>query len=219
MVMKKAKSFKYWTSEEIEKTFHIQRVYKLDSMTNWLGIDRELSPDLYTALEKIKNDLSIKVEYLNEEELKSHYLIKMFDLIDFEDFGRYRTFLGRQLTAQRDGLLLNGEVDFMIATGKSTPDKPFFFLHEYKQELKRDNDPLGQLLIAMLAAQTRNETEDIIHGCYIVGRFFFGVILDGTTYSVSKAFDLSDDDIFRVGVMLLKTKEHIKSQIDLLIPA
>jgi hypothetical protein len=210
---KKAKAFKYWNSDEVEKLFGIERVYQLDLMDEWLKNDRPVPPELMPHLTRIKEELAYKVEYLNEEELKSHYLIPMFDLINFDDFGRYRTFMGRQLTAEYEGMLLNGEVDFMVATGKSNPDKPFFFLHEYKQELKRDNDPKGQLLIAMQVAKLRNENDHPVQGCYIVGRFVFFVFLTDKVYCVSKAYDITSDDIYELAIIFQKSKELIIKEV------
>ena len=213
---KRAKSFKYWTSDEVEKVFGIERVYQLDLMDEWLKNDRPVPQEWLPQLTRIKEELAYKVEYLNEEELKSHYLIPMFDLINFDDFGRYRTFMGRQLTAEYEGMLLNGEVDFMVATGKSNPDKPFFFLHEYKQELKRDNDPKGQLLIAMQVAKLRNENDHTIQGCYIVGRMVFFVLLTNNSYCVSRAFDITTNDIFYLATIFQKSKELIIKEVSAL---
>jgi hypothetical protein len=213
---KKAKAFKVWTSDEVEKEFNIERVYQLDLMDEWLKKDRTTPVEWLPFFTRIKDELAKKVEYLNEEELKVHYLVPILDLINFDDFGRYRTFLGRQLSAEKNGFSLNGEVDFMVATGKLSPEKPFFFLHEYKQELKRDNDPKGQLLIAMLVAQTLNKDEKPIYGCYIVGRLVFLVIYTGDKYCVSKAFDMTGDDIYDLVVVLQKSKEMIIKEIDAL---
>jgi hypothetical protein len=212
--MKRAKSFKNWTSDEVENAFNIQRVYKYPALLNWINDDYVLTDHLKNQLESIRVNLEEKVEYLNEEELKAHYLIPIIDLIGFDEFGKYRTFLGRPLSAERGDMLLNGVVDFMVATGKSDPDKPYFFLHEYKQELKRDNNPLGQLLIAMVAAQTRNENKKPIQGCYILGRFVFFVLFEDSQYSVSQAFDLTTDDIFRVAGIMQKSKAYIIEQVE-----
>ncbi len=211
---KRAKSFKNWTSDEVEKTFSIDRVYDYPHLLEWIKDDFQLSKKLTQELTVIKDDLMRKIEYLNEEELKAHYLIPIIDLIGFDEFGKYRTFLGRPLSVERDGMLLNGIVDFMVATGKSDPDKPYFFLHEYKQELKRDNNPLGQLLIAMVAAQSRNENKKAIQGCYILGRLVFFVLFDDIRYSVSQAFDLTTDDIFRVAGIMQKSKIYIIEQVE-----
>lgn len=216
--MKRAKSFKNWTSDEVENTFSIARVYKYPPLLDWTRDDYQLADSLKSELETIRVDLEEKVEYLNEEELKSHYLIRIIDLIGFDEFGKYRTFLGRPLSAEKNDLLLNGVVDFMVATGKSDPDKPYFFLHErsaarYKQELKRDNNPLGQLLIAMVTAQTRNEDKKPIQGCYILGRLVFFVLFDNDKYSVSQAFDLTNEDIFRIAGIMQKSKAYIIEQV------
>ena len=66
---KRAKSFKYWTSDEVEKVFGIERVYQLDLMDEWLKNDRPIPQEWLSQLTRIKEELAYKVEYLNEEEL------------------------------------------------------------------------------------------------------------------------------------------------------
>ena len=53
----------------------------------------------------------------------------------------------------------------MLDKGKVLPKIPYFCLHEYKQENRRDNDSLGQLLIGMVAAQAKNADDLPIYGC------------------------------------------------------
>jgi hypothetical protein len=151
---KRTKSFKFWTSEEVENTFDIKRQKNLPALLEWFDTSEIILPqETLAILDVLKDELLEYIEYLNEEELKIHFIGKIIDIVRFDYLGRYRTFFGRQLTAETDEYILSGEVDFMVATGKMAPNRPFFFMHEYKQELKRDNDPLGQLLIAMVAAQ------------------------------------------------------------------
>jgi hypothetical protein len=209
-MLKRAKRFKYWTSEEVENIFAVNRVYEFDLMKDWLGSKNVISESLREKLVYFKNELSRKIEYLNEDELKAHYLIPLLGAIGFDDFGKYRTSLNRKLSSEYEGMILSGEVDFMVATGKSAPKQPFFFLHEYKQELKRDNDPLGQLLIAMITAHSLNQENHPIYGCYVVGRLWFFVVYFNQTYCVSKSFDSSEEDIFDVASILLKNKEQIE---------
>ncbi len=83
-------------------------------------------------------------------------------------------------------------------------------MHEYKQENRRDNDPRGQLLISMIAAQQKNKNELPIFGTYLSGRMWFFVMLQHDKYIVSKAFDASDDEIGRVVKILKKCKELIE---------
>jgi hypothetical protein len=214
---KKTKSFKFWTSEEVENTFDIKRQKNLAALVEWLDTSEIVLPAHTLAiLDVMKDELLEYIEYLNEEELKIHFIGKIIDLVRFDYLGRYRTFFGRQLTAETDEYILSGEVDFMVATGKMTPNRPFFFLHQYKQELKRDNDPLGQLLIAMVAAQTRKENHQPILGCYVTGRLWFFVVLEGKNYSISNGFNSSDTDLKEIVTILTKSKHYIEEQMKVL---
>jgi hypothetical protein len=108
--------------------------------------------------------------------------------LEIDDF---KPFTQRTLSAKFPELDLevSGKVEFVIARGKQRPKQPYFFLHEYKQERRRENDPLGQLLISMVAARQNNEKKTPLFGCFVIGRDWFFVVLEEQTYSVSLAFD------------------------------
>ena len=97
-----------------------------------------------------------------------------------------------------DGLEAGGKVDWMLAEGIQDPRQPYFFLHEYKKEVEASGDPLGQLLIAMVGAQQQNMEAFPLYGCYVLGRNWFFVILEGQQYVTSNAFNATQDDIFRI---------------------
>ena len=73
-------------------------------------------------------------------------------------------------------------LNVITATGKRVPKHPYFFIHEYKKELESSSDPLGQLMIAMVAAQHLNQDGNPLYGAYVVGRSWNFVILDGKEY-------------------------------------
>jgi len=127
----------------------------------------------------------------------------------------YTIFSKRPLKAILEDVELYGRVDFMLATGRQKPIQPFFFIHEYKQERKGDSDPKGQLLAELLTAQVNNEYKFPMYGCYVVGRNWFFMVLDGKKYSVSNAFNASDQDIYQIIAILRKIKEYIKVWIHL----
>ena len=99
----------------------------------------------------------------------------------------------------------------MLAKGLQTPQKPHFFLHEYpstslragKPEKRRDNDPLGQLLIAMIGSQIKNQDDKPIYGIYVNGRYWHFVVLEGAEYAVSNSYNVSDEDILRLFAILV----------------
>jgi hypothetical protein len=203
------KPFERWTFEDVEDTFSIKRVKNHPTLTAWLDALYEADEFVEKRLAKLQERLLNNVEAWNEEELKYQFLGLLMDLVDMDN-EKYKAFLGRKLSANFKDEILSGNVDFVIATGKVEPKHPFFFIHEYKQEKKKDNDPLGQLLVAMVTAQIRNNEDRPIMGCYIVGRFWFFVILDANQYSVSLAYDATQDDIKNIYAILKKARNYIE---------
>ncbi len=114
--------------------------------------------------------------------------------------------------------MLHGKVDFMLAQGRQEPRQPFFCLQEYKQENRRDNDPRGQLLAAMVAAQANNVPDLPIYGAYVSGRNWFFVLLEGTEYTVSPAYDAAQEDVFQVFAILSECKNEIVALSKKLLP-
>jgi len=91
---------------------------------------------------------------------------------------------------------------------------PYFFLHEYKQQHpSKKNDPLAQLLIAMLAAQTKNNNNQPFYGTLVEGRFWYFVILSQKEFAVSDALDATTDEIYLIYAILCKVKEYINDII------
>ena len=59
----------------------------------------------------------------------------------------------------------------------------------------------------MVAARTFNKIDMPIHGCYVVGRFWFFVILDENKYSVSLAYDATKiDELKEIFAILTELK-------------
>ncbi len=87
---------------------------------------------------------------------------------------------------------LTGFVDYMVAKGIKTPEKPYFFIQEFKPQ-QADKDVEDQLLAEMLVAVEKNEST-IFRGAYIIGQLWKFVILEKIgenqfEYFVSQAFD------------------------------
>ncbi len=204
----KSKPFKNWDDEEVAiefglkllKThFFIEYIDKVEPFT--------VSP-VQETIEKLRETLKDYVETWNEDELKMMFISPFLRLADFVS-PYYKVFTQRPMSVRyaNDTLLTEGKVEFMLAKGLKNPKKPHFFIHEYKPEKRRDNDPLGQLLIAMVASQKQNQDNKPIYGVYVVGRLWFFVILDGSEYAVSKSYSAEDEEIFKIFAMLLYIKD------------
>ena len=211
------KPFEQWLFEDIEITFGIDRVKDLASMLDWLEV-REVATSLPPQFEKLRLSLSENVEMWNEDELKMMFIALFLAEFEFNNLPHYKVFTQRNFTLQTEEVLANGRVEWFIATGKQTHKKPYFFFQEYKPEKNAGNDPLGQLLIAMIDAQLMNKTpEKPIYGCYTIGRLWFFVLLEGKKYAVSSAFDATQiDDMGAMIEILEKVKKYIHQ--DLAIP-
>jgi hypothetical protein len=206
------RSFETWTYEEVEDTFGIQPTHTTPLYQDWLNA--EFEPE-FAANERQKENLEDLRELLleeaknwNEDEMKVFFIGPVMSLVKFKT-PYFKPFTQRTLTIETPSVSASGKVDFLLAKGKVLPKSPYFCLHEYKQENRRDNDPLGQLLISMVAAQYKNENKMPIYGTYTSGRNWFFVVLEGDKYVLSNAYNASDNDIYKIFAILKKCKALI----------
>lgn len=144
----------------------------------------------------------------NEDELKMQFISPLLFLVNYNDNPKYHPFSQRILKMQTAEVELSGTVDWMLASGKQIPVNPFFFLHEYKKEKGTDNDPVGQLLAAMLTAQYLNENKQmVVYGAYIIGKDWYFVALKGLQYAISFPYNaMKMSDLENIYIIL----NHIK---------
>jgi hypothetical protein len=213
MVRVKNKSFEQWLYEDVEQAFGLTRLFAHPLLDNLKSQTIKPTPVQSTQLEKLRTRLFEYVDSWNEDEIKFLFISPLIDIVDYKS-PDYKVFTQRPMSVSYENgtKTTSGKVEFMIATGKQTPRKPFFFLHEYKQENRRDNDPLGQLLIAMVAAQIQNEDGKPLFGCYVSGRNWFFVVLDTKEYSVSNAYNAADSAML---LQILAILFHFKDLSDI----
>ena len=148
----------------------------------------------------------------NEWELKGKFIFPLLAAVNF-DQERYHAFIEREISVVIEDDILSGTVDFFVANGKRYPKHPYFIIHEFKREHEASGDPLGQLLITMVAAQKLNNDGKPVYGCYVMDRLLFFVVLDGQDYATSLAYDATKDDINEVFILLKKAKGIIEELI------
>lgn len=215
------KPFERWKYEEIELTFGTERVKNLQVLDTWLEADEPADDFEHRTLMMYHEQLVRKVDAWNEDELKFFFISNVITLVDFSRPKVYSSFSQRTLAAKRKDIHnnevdLRGRVEFFVALGEQIPRQPFFFIHEYKPLNKTTpSDPLGQLLIAMLATQTLNEIKRPLFGVYIIGKFWQFVVLDGNQYAVSNSYDaLVVTELFKIFSILKRCKTYIEAFID-----
>jgi len=201
--------FEDWHSHDIIQLLQIKRIFKSDALQEWLKTSALMPTVIQDQLEPLRYRLELYHSEWNEDELKFQFIAPFIQSIHFwgEKFGQYSQ---RSLVYRYGEIEVNGVVDWMAAYGGYAPQKPYFFLHEYKKSRYTTADPLGQVLIAMLAAQQINADQHPVYGCYVVGKLWTFVILEPCAFSESKAYDVSDPDEFAfVWLVLQKTRDII----------
>jgi hypothetical protein len=211
--MRKApdKPFKDWQAEEVEETFGITRLPTLPLLTQLTAIKAPAAHPYHSIIERYRKSANWLIEGWNEDEYKFLFISPFLKLVDYStDY--YNVFTQRPMSVRYENgtKITSGKVEWMIARGRQIPKQPHFFLHEYKPEKNRDNDPLGQLLIAIVAAREVNNDDKPIYGIYVNGRNWFLVVSQGTTYSVSNPYAITTDDIFDLFAIL----EHLREKMD-----
>ncbi|MDX2303897.1 MAG: hypothetical protein NW226_13910 [Microscillaceae bacterium] len=214
------KPFEKWKTEEVELTFGIDFLQEMDGMQAWLAHQNPLKPEEEARMEVLRKKMQLFSNFWNEEDVKVFFVMPIIEIVDFYHFGKYRAFMEATFQAtltdvQNNPCTLRGRVEMVVATGKQDPQIPFFFLNEYKAQRKVITDPQGQLLIAMLAAQAKNNGLNLpIYGMYNIGQLWFFLILVGKEYTVSKAFDATDAiDLKQIINLLQYVKAHIERNV------
>jgi hypothetical protein len=102
----------------------------------------------------------------------------------------------------------------MLAKGRQIPEVPLFFIQEYKPESGPNGDPIGQLLVEMVTCQTLNDSfDEPLYGCYIIGRNWHFMVLQGNEYAVSNAYNASNESVFTIVGLLKKVKMLFEEKI------
>ncbi len=207
--MKKWKPFSKWNIIEVEQEFQLQEQSKgYALLVDWITDLEPPVTDINAKLESLKNELIEHIYSWNEQELRIKFIAMLLALVKFDAVG-YQSFFEREISALYKGQTLSGWVDFVVAHGKRAPEAPYFFLHEHKREADSSNDPLGQLMIAMVTAQILNNYAQPIYGVYIIGRAWYFVVLQHQEYAVSLAFDATKEEIYQIFGILQHTRQMI----------
>ncbi len=206
-------AFRDISTQYLINTFHIKRIRKSPILQEWLNMPYDIPEKVKRDLEQLRDKLDLYGAYYNEGELKWKFLNPLITLVDYDESDAYDTFIERTIQATVEGKNLRGIVDFILATGEVEPAEPFFFVHEYKKEKGTADDVIGQLLSAMLVAQKLNNNDKPIYGSYVIGRFWFFVVITGKEYAITSGHIASNDDIFTIYRMLVNMKKIIKEKL------
>jgi len=212
------------TLEELDELFNLKPLNQLPALVDWLNEPCEISEKERDYLSNLQLYLQDNVLHWNEQELAMHFIGPMFALVQFGYDHKFNLFAERAFSGTVEGIAMNGAPDGMIATGYRQPDKPYFCFQEYQQDppfIPPDSggteggngDPAGQALAAMLVAQELNEHRFPIYGCYVRGRHWHFMALQGKEYALSDSYVATQEHIFDILRILKVLKQMIIDRV------
>lgn len=198
-----------WEVGLIAKTFGLSSV--LDGfplLDAWLTVENDLDIKTIEELEKLRLKLRKRVNSWNEETLKMKFIAFILNMVDYDTDDLEGVFdaelkgivQGKHLSVIADYALCSYTFDFK--------DQPYFYFHEYKPR-KKSKDPFAQLLLAMLIAQEKNEKQRPLYGCAVVGEYWYFMVLDDKTYSISNGYIAANADGLQNILLILRKFKHI----------
>ena len=207
------KPFSKWSVDEVEDRFGVVQIKQSNLLKEWLTVRGQISTEDEKRLKELSESLQDHVHDWNEAELKLKFVAPLLFMVKF-DHEKYQSFVEREISVSFENETLSGVVDFIVAMGRRVPRKPYFFLNEYKKEQESSNDPLGQLLIAMVAAQKLNNDGHPIYGAYVTGRLWFFLVLHDLEYSVSVGHNSArEEELMEIFGILQNSKGIIEKLI------
>jgi len=199
-------------------TFGLEKIYasEMTLLIDWISANEDLSDVDLKYLEKLRNRAEYEIESWNEEDLKMNYLSFIIAYANYSNKGEdFRVYYERPIAAEVQGHKINVIVDLMIAQGVLEYIKrPYFCFHEYKREKKYNDDPVAQVLLAMLVAQEKNKNNKPLYGAYIIGKHWYFMVMENKNFAVSESFScINKEDLYKIISILRKFKIIIKTQL------
>ncbi len=186
---------------------------KMPILQTWLNGTSEVSEYEQKYLLMLQEYLQNNVLAWNEQELAMHFIGPVFALVQFSYDQKFNLFAERSFSGVVESIEMSGRPDGMIATGYREPKKPYFCFQEYKKEKDPNGDPAAQALAAMLVAQEVNEHQFPIYGCYVRGRHWHFMALQGKEYGISDSYAATKNEIYDILRILKVLKQMLIERV------
>jgi hypothetical protein len=181
-------------------------------LSDWLSATFNLTDYEQNSFDLLYEQVKTDGKYWNEEELKIRFIGGLFAIAKIDIPDKIKVFYERPLSAIVNNYPLHVIADCLIATPLkfNSPNKPYFFLQEYKKGRGEAKDPEAQMLLAMLIAQEKNQDNLPLFGSYVIGSTCYFTTLSGNVYCSSRLYDAADQqDLLQIVYALRNLKDLI----------
>lgn len=201
------------SQQNMYKIFGLRKVTKSESLEEWQKNLPEIEEREKIVIDTYQNILIDNIDGWNEQELSLGFIEPILNLVNFRIPYQLNFFAQRPISAIIGEYELYGKPDGLIASGFHEPEEPYFSFQEYKKDMNSSGDAAGQNLAAMYVGQHLNEKNDVIYGCYVVGRLWYFMVLQNKEYAISKAYTADDEEILVIFQILKKLRQTLHSKI------
>jgi hypothetical protein len=212
-------TFSQLEHKELRKLFKLERLFDQQAFDAWFNADVMLIAEDKHFLSKLLAQETDLIRIYNEEDLKIHFIAPILNRINFKSLeNKTRDFYEESLEYETDAFILKGVTDFMVAKGLEYPEKPYFFLQEFKKGVQYSN-PEPQLLAELVCAIELNGFTQL-KGVFVVGENWNFVILDKLAdnqyqYVISRTFNAThSNDLEGIYKILLVVKREIMQAVE-----
>lgn len=222
--MAKSKKARVWSEAELIDAYGLTKSFDTAPLlVEWLNTSTTFEPHEHATIERIRTEAQKNMAGWSEEDLKMNFIAFIIDLAHLRTNDRFRTYYEKTVEATVGDNFLKIKTDFMVAKGILDMVKtPYFHFQEYtstslstsKREKDPNGDPIAQLVEAFLIAQEKNKNGKPLYGCYVRGRSWYFVVMEGKNYCESRAFDSTqEDDLFQIIAVLRHFREILLTRL------
>ncbi len=161
--------------DDLVQVVDLKQLPEQEIFKEWFNFQYSLSDEEENYLQNLIKDNFDFLSYCSEEDLKMEFIAFLLGKVRFRLKDK-RGFYEQPLKATINNVEFGGKTDFMFAMGVEVPQKPYFFIQEFKREGKSSH-PKNQLLSEMLVAIELNKV-NLMRGAYIVGAIWRFMILE-----------------------------------------
>jgi hypothetical protein len=194
------------------EAFALHPVRELPTLSDWLQAGTETLDEVAEQmLGKVEPRLYLEIDSWLEGELKMKLLALIFLLAELDEPQKIGVFFERPISAEIGDQKISVIADCMVSSifGLALPQTPYFFMQEFKKSKGDKQDPEGQMLAAMLAAQHLNQNGKAIYGSFVIGRDWYFTVLQDSTYARSEAWRLTQPHELRHVILTLRKLKQI----------
>ncbi|MGB0929325.1 MAG: hypothetical protein ACPGVB_01020 [Chitinophagales bacterium] len=194
----KDRIFKNWTVDNVRFELGVIEKKKCELLDDWLDVNQNIEGWEAPIIDRLLKKATQLIDTWNEYELQTKFIAPITELVDFDSLEYYfSAFSERKLEAtyihKNVQMPLKGKVDWMVATYllNQTPPTPTLF------------DPFP-----------KKDKDMPLYGCYVVGRWWFFVVLHKKSYCVSSSYDsMNKKKLHEIIAILKKQKQLIINKL------